>query len=131
MKAFVTKNEIAGKPAPRRNRHRRQEMISRTQPLFAPDQRADERAFQKEGKHALHRQSLPDHAARVPGKARPVRPELKLHGNAGDDPDGEIQSEDLGPEAGGLIVLFVARPQGRHFQYTRNHANPIVSCGKR
>ena len=105
-------NEVAGKPASQRDRQRGQEVIARTQSLFAPDERADKGAFQKEREHALHRQRLSDDPAGVFGKARPVRPELKLHRNAGHHPDGEIEPEDLGPESRGLVVFLITRPQG-------------------
>src|SRR5258706_168179 len=83
-------NEVAGKPAPECDRYRCQEMIPRTEPLFAPDQRSDKRAFQKEREHAFHGQRLSDYTAGVLGKAGPVRSELKLHRNAGDDTDRKI-----------------------------------------
>ena len=105
-------NEVSGEPASQRDRQRGQEVIARTQSLFAPDERADEGTFQKEREHALHRQRLSDDAAGVFGEARPVRPELKLHRNAGHDPDGEIEPEDLGPESRGLVVFLITRPQG-------------------
>src|SRR4029077_9909139 len=88
-----------------------QEMISRAQPFFTPDQRADECALQKECEHALHCQSLSDHAARIAREAGPVRSELKLHGDTGDDTHCKIDSKDFGPESSCLIVLFVSRPQ--------------------
>jgi hypothetical protein len=37
-------------------------------------------------------------------KSRPVGAELKLHGNAGDHADDEIDAEDARPEASGLVV---------------------------
>ena len=105
-------NEVAGEPASQRDRQRGQEVIARTQSLFAPDERADKGAFQKEREHALHRQRLSDDAAGVFGEARPVGPELKLHRNAGHHPDGEIEPEDLGPESRGPVVLLITCPQG-------------------
>jgi len=48
---------------------------------------------------------------RIAGKIGPVRTELKLHGNPGNNSHGKIESENLGPKPGGLIVLFITRPQ--------------------
>ncbi len=105
-------NEVAGNPASQRDRQCGQEVIARTQSSFAPDQRADKGAFQKEREHALHRQRLSDDPAGVSGKARPVRSELKLHRNARHHSDGEIEPENLGPESRGLVVFLITRPQG-------------------
>src|SRR6266550_503704 len=111
-KSICDQNEVTGQPAPERNRRSSQKMISWTKSLFAPDKRADERTFKKEREHAFHCEGLSDDATSILGKFRPVRSELKLHGNAGDDSDCEIDSENLGPEANGSVVLFIARPQG-------------------
>src|SRR5262249_21898941 len=70
---------------------------------------------------------LSDHAARIPGKARPVRAKLKLHGNAGDDTHGKIEAENLGPKPHGLIIFFITRPQGAPFPI---HQEPRQSHGE-
>src|SRR5690242_12931832 len=90
-------------------------MIPRAQPLFTPNKRADKRTLQKKREHAFHRQCLSDHAARIAGKVSPVRSELKLHGNAGDNTHGKIKSENLGPKPNRLIVLFITGPQSTPF----------------
>src|SRR6266849_526470 len=118
------KNEVGGKPAPQCDRYRCQEMIPRTEPLFAPDQCADKRAFQKEREHAFHGQRLSDHTAGVLGKARPVSSELKLHRNAGDDTDRKIEPENLGPKPGGVVVLFITRPQRAPFPINQKPRQP-------
>src|SRR5205814_10315096 len=100
-------NEITREPTTERNRDCSREMSARSEPYLTTDQRANERALEKEREHAFHRQRLSDHAAGVFGKVRPVRSELKLHRNAGDDADREIESEDLGPKPDRLIVFFV------------------------
>src|SRR6266481_6360605 len=114
-KRIRDQNKVAGKPAPQRNPHRGQEVIPRTESLLAPDKHADERTFQEESEHAFHCQRLSDHAAGIAGKVRPVRSELKLHGNSGDDSHGKIESENLGPKPNGLVVLFIIRLQGTPF----------------
>ena len=86
-------------------------MSARAQSFLAPDQRADERALQEEGEHAFHRQRLSDHTAGVFGKVRPIRSELEFHRNAGDDADGKIKSENLGPKSDGLVVFIIAGAQ--------------------
>jgi len=108
-------NEVARKPTSDCDRHRRHEVISRPESLFTPDQGADECALQKEREHAFHRQGLSDHAAGILGEGRPVRAKLKLDWYTGDDPHGEIQSEDFGPKPGSLVVLLITRPPGSPF----------------
>src|SRR5438067_10933554 len=86
-------------------------MSARSEPFFAPAQCADERALQEEGEHAFHRQRLSDDATGVFGKVCPIRSELELHRNSGDDADREIQSENLGPKPDGLTVFIIARAE--------------------
>src|SRR5438552_15939751 len=101
-------NEITREPTTECNGNRSSKMSARSQSFFAPDQCADERTFQEEGEHAFHRQRLSDHATSVFRKVRPVRSKLKLHRNAGDDTDREIESENLGPKSNGLVVFIIA-----------------------
>src|SRR5438132_9760510 len=108
-------NEITREPTTECNGNRSSKMSVRSQSFFAPDQRTNERALQEEGEHAFHRQRLSDHATGVFGKVRPVRSELKLHRNAGDDADREIESEYLGPKPDSLIVFFITGPQRAPF----------------
>src|SRR5215469_636759 len=86
-------------------------MPARPESFLAPDQGADKSALEKESEHALHGERLSDHAACVFRKVRPVRSELELHRNSGDDADREIESEDLGPKPNRLIVFLVAGPE--------------------
>ena len=90
-------------------------MCARAESFLAPDQGTDEGALQEEREHPFHRQRLADHTAGVLGKVRPIRSELKLHRNAGDDADGEIESENLRPKSNGLIVFLVTRPKRAPF----------------
>ncbi len=99
-------------------------MKPRTQPLFAPDQRANEGALQEEGKHSFHRQRLSDHSTGILREAGPVRSELKLHRNAGDDPDGEIETKDFGPEPGSLVVILIPRSQCAPFPIHQKPGQP-------
>src|SRR6266436_423763 len=83
-------------------------MSARSQAFLTPDQRPNECALEKEREHPFHRQRLSNYSAGIFGKIRPVRSELKLHRNAGDDADREIESENLGPKPNGLVVFIIA-----------------------
>ena len=81
---------------------------------FSPKSRSPKNVdSRKNEKHAFHRQRLPDHAPREFRKLRPVRAELKLHRDARDHADHEIDGENLGPEARAAVVVVIARAQ-RH-----------------
>src|SRR6202040_2431493 len=108
-------NEITREPTAECNRDRSGKMSARAQSFLAPNQCADERALQKEREHPFHRQRLSDYSPGVTREVRPVRSELKLHRNAGDDTDREIESEDLGPKPDSLIVFFVTGPERAPF----------------
>src|SRR5712675_2141488 len=97
-------NEVTREPTTERNRDCSSEMTARSEPFLTPDQRPNERALEKEREHPFHRERLSDYSAGIFGKIRPVRSELKLHRNAGDDADREIKSENLGPKPNGLVV---------------------------
>src|SRR5690242_2683326 len=97
------KDKVAREPAPKRDRNRSGKVSARAQSFLAPDQRPNERALEKEREHPFHRQSLANYSAGIFGKIGPVRSELKLHRNAGDDTYREIQSENLGPKSDGLV----------------------------
>src|SRR5438128_5375181 len=99
-------------------------MSARSEPFLAPDQCADERALEKKREHAFHRQRLSNHATGVFGKVRPVRSELKLHRNPGDDANREVQSEDLGPKPDSLIVFFVPSSKGAPFPVNEKPSQP-------
>src|SRR4029077_5997793 len=102
------KDEVAREPTAERDRNRSGKVSARAQSFLAPDQRPNERALEKEREHPFHRQCLANYSAGIFGKIRPVRSELKLHRNAGDDPDGKIKSENLGPKSNRLVVFIIA-----------------------
>jgi hypothetical protein len=93
--------------SPKSKKVDRQEVVARAEALLSPDQRADERALEKEGKHSLHCQCLANDRAGIVGKAGPVGSELKLHWNARNDSDREIETKDFGPEPRSPVVLLV------------------------
>jgi hypothetical protein len=125
-------NEIAGKPTAERDRDRGAK-CPRGPSRFSPQINAPTNALsRKEREHSFHRERLSDHAAGILRKVSPIRSELKFHRNAGDDPDGKIESENLGPKPNSLIVFFVTGPERAPFPVTRNlRQPPIVSCGNK
>src|SRR6202040_248725 len=117
-------NEITREPTAECNRDRSGKMSARAQSFLAPDQCADERALQKEREHPFHRQRLSDYATGVFGKVRPVRSELEFHRDAGDDTDGEIQSENLRPKPNRLVVFFVTASERAPFPVNQKQREP-------
>ena len=77
--------------------------------FFSPNKKqAEEAGLQKKREDAFHGERLADHAAGGAGERRPVGAELKFHGDAGDDAEGEVDAEDARPESRGAIVMLVA-----------------------
>src|SRR5882724_5020675 len=108
-------NEITREPTTECNGQGCRKMPARSESFLTPDQRTNERALQEEREHPFHRQRLSDHAAGVLRKVCPIRSELKLHRNAGDDSDGKIKSENFRPKPNRLIVFFVPSSKGAPF----------------
>src|SRR3954452_11485685 len=94
------------------------------EPFLSPDQCADERALQEERKHSFHRQRLANHAAGILRKIRPIRSELEFHRNAGDDPDGKIESEYLRPKPNRLVVFLVTTSERAPFPVNQKQREP-------
>lgn len=86
-------------------------MQRRSQPLLPVQEKTQEGRFEEEREDSLHRQGLPDNAAGAFGEGRPVGSELKLHGDPGHDPHGEVQGKEPRPEAHGFAIRRVALPQ--------------------
>src|SRR4029077_2095223 len=99
-------------------------MSARSESFFAPDQRANERALQKEREHAFHRQRLSNYSAGISGKIRPVRAELKFHRDSGDDADGEIESENFCPKPNRAIVFLVTTSERAPFPVNQKPRQP-------
>src|SRR6266550_6412167 len=117
-------NEIAGEPTSERDSNRRGKMAARSESSLTPDQRTNERALQEEREHPFHRQRLPNHAAGILRKIRPIRSELEFHRNAGHDTDGKIKSENLRPKPDRLIVFFVPSSKGAPFPVNEKPSQP-------
>ena len=91
-------------------------MAAGAETLFAKEQQSQERGLQKKRKDTFHGERLADDAAGGSGEARPVRAELEFHRDAGHDPDGEVDSENPGPEPRGTVVMIIAGAQPNGFQ---------------
>jgi len=84
--------------------------------LFTEEEHAEEGRFKKERENAFHGDRLCDDAAGELRESRPVGAELELHWNAGDDAGEEVDAEDSGPEAGGVVIGGVAGAQTKSLQ---------------
>src|SRR5581483_5398636 len=109
-------DEVAREPRAREHRRRGEPVAPGAEPPLAEEEEAEEPGLEKEREDALHRERLPDHAPRRAREARPVRPELKLHRDAGDDSHREVDREDPAPEARGRIVPRLAGAQRRRLE---------------
>jgi hypothetical protein len=65
-------------------------------PAECPD--ADENRFEKEGYRGFNGQRRAEDIADVLCVLGPIHTELKFHGNAGDDPEGEVDKKEFSPE---------------------------------
>src|SRR6266576_2873628 len=83
-----------------------------------------ERVLQKEGEHTFHRERLSDYSTGVTREVRPIRSELKFHGNSGDDTDGEIEPKDFGPKPNCSVVFFVTSSKGAPFPVNQEPSQP-------
>ena len=113
-------DEVAGDPASDEESHRGQEVPDPREPPLAPDEQRQEARFEEEREEPLHRERLPDHAARVATEPGPVGAELKLHGDARDHADREVDAEDPDPEPS-RVVPPLSVPPG-------SAASGLLSC---
>jgi hypothetical protein len=117
-------DEVAREPAADEQSHRGRRSDPTRQPPLAPDEDEQEAGFEEEREEPLHRQRLPDHAARVAAEPGPVGAELELHGNAGDHPHREVDAEDPDPEARGVVPTLPARPQAARLHEDDQEGQP-------
>ena len=102
-------DEEAGKPRAHEDQERRHTSAPSGPRRFSPNRNRPRKLdSRKNEKTPFHGQRLSDDAAGGLGKARPVGAELEFHGDAGDHAHGEIDGEDLRPEARGVVVVLVA-----------------------
>ena len=123
-------DEIAGQPRPKEQHQGRRPMDLGAEPLLTEQQNPQKRRFQEEREKALHGQRLPDDTAGEIRELGPIGPELKLHGNAGHDPEGEAQREDLDPEACRSVIPVVFGPEGAGLQVQNQEGEPHGELGK-
>ena len=74
------------------------EMAELGQPVPAEEEQADEGRFQKERHQAFDGERRAENVADIVRVVGPVGAELEFHGDAGGDPHGEIDAEQLAPE---------------------------------
>src|SRR5208283_1716514 len=108
--------QINEKPRTNENQHSRNPVPDAAESFFTEEKQAQKTGFEKEGKNPLHGKGLADNAAGGFGKFGPVGAELKFHGDAGDDADGEVDGEDFGPKARGFGVVLVASAESDGFE---------------
>src|SRR6266699_2476550 len=99
-------DEIAAQPRTQKNTEGGEPMKPGAKPLFSVYEKTEKRRFQEKRKHSLHGQGLPDDAARGLRKSRPIRAELKLHGDTGHHTHRKVNGEDPGPKASGAVVML-------------------------
>ena len=68
----------------------------------AEEEQADKRRLQKEGHQAFDRQRRAENVADIMAVITPVHAELEFHGDAGGDPQDEVDPEQRSPELGHL-----------------------------
>ena len=123
-------DEVAGDPAPDEKRDRDEKVADLRQAPLAPDEQEEEARLEKEGEESLHREGLADHAARVAAEPRPVRAELKLHGDTGDDTDCEVDAEDADPEARGVVPALAALAEAQRLHDHDEEGQPHGELGE-
>ena len=128
-------DEEARQPGAEKYQKRGEPVRLGAEALLSEQKQAEETGFQEERKHAFHGEGLADDAAGGFGEARPVGAELEFHGDAGDHAHGEIDGEDSGPEARGLMIMFVAGAQRHGLEHHDQQRQPhgqlrkqVVKC---
>ncbi len=89
---------------------------ARAEAVPAEDPQAQEGGLHEERDDRLHRQRGAEDVPRVVPEPAPGQPELELHDDAGDDPDGVVDDVELPPEAHHALVqgaLPAPSPQHR------------------
>src|SRR3954468_16663310 len=86
--------------------------------------------LKEESEHAFHGEGMPDHSAGKTGKMRPVRTELKFHGDASHYTQDKVDSEDPCPEACGIVIDRIWAAQGEGFEDHDQRRDPHGQLGK-
>ena len=101
-------DEVSGNPRANEHSHSSEPVLLRRETLFTVEEQAQERRLEEEREHAFHGEGLADYASGELGEVRPVRPEMEFHGNSGYHARNKIDSENLRPEPGRLVVHRIA-----------------------
>ena len=98
-------------PSPQEDQEGREPVGPGRKPLPAEEEEGQEGRLQEEGENAFHGQGLADYTARSLRESGPVRAELELHGDSGDDPHGEVDPEYLPPEVRSPVESLIPAPE--------------------
>jgi len=109
-------DQVSGKPRTDENQDRRDPMTDAAKSFFAIEEETKKTGLQEEGKNAFHGECLANDTAGSLRKLGPICAELKFHGDAGDDAEGEVNPEDFGPEASSAVVVLVAGAEEHSFK---------------
>jgi hypothetical protein len=97
---------------------------------LSEEENTEDGRLEKEGKNALHREDLPYDPTGKGREGGPVRTKLKLEGNTGYHANGEVQREDLGPEASGDRVPLVAPHEVKRLEHDDQRRQPHREDGE-
>ena len=109
-------DEVAGEPGAEEDHEGRSPVSPGGETLFGEEEEAKEAGLEEEGEDAFHGERLADDSAGDAGEGGPVGAELKLHGDAGDDADDEVDGEDLSPKAGCVLIEGIFGTYRHRFQ---------------
>ena len=98
-------DEEAGDPGACEDENGGEPVEATRESLFAEEKEAEEGGLEEEGEDAFHGERHANDAAGAARELAPVGAELKLHGDAGNDAEEEVDGEDPCPEACGCVVL--------------------------
>jgi hypothetical protein len=109
-------DEVAAQPGAEEDEESGPPVSDAAELFFAVKEEAEEGGLEEEREKAFHGESLSDEAAGGFGEIGPVGAELKFHGDAGDDAEGEVDAEDFGPETCGAREVFVVGAESDGFE---------------
>jgi hypothetical protein len=102
-------DEVAGEPRAEEHHDRDEKMAARPQLSFAEEEQPEERGLGEEREQPFHRERQADDTPGGVRKARPIRPELKLHRDSRNDPDRKVERENASPETREIVPASFAR----------------------
>ena len=123
-------NQVAGHPRAEEHQKRCPPVADSSQLFLAKQKQSQKTRLQEKRKDSFHRECLPDHAPGASRKRGPVRAELKLHRDAGDNAQREVDSENSRPKARGAVVMFVAGSERLRLQIDKQQRQSHRQLGK-